>query len=627
MRLPAISIGVLGVLGLSAWAQVDRNSIVTTVAGNFASSGPLGDGGSATSAVLLEPDGIALDRDGNLFIADVGHNRVRRVTPQGIISTVAGSGGRGFYGDGGPATQASMVDPTRVAVDSQGNLYIIDSGNSRIRRVTRDGVISTFAGGGSTSIQRLAPPVSALSAQFEVIYDITFDKDGENLYVLTSLYNPNAILSPSPRILRVGRQGTILSVVTPQGPPGAYGFLLAMGYSSAGAEWPWLAVAPDGSIYISNSTISGAEIWKMGSDGRGSRYVGSGYSGFFGDGGTALAAQLDQPSGLALDRDNNLYIADSDNHRIRRVTPQGVISTIAGMGRDAGDGRSGVAAGSALVYWPRCLAFDSTGNLYYSQWDYFYGDHPGIVRRISASPVPTPQISTGGVVSAASYQGSAIAPGEIIAIFGTDLGPASLTTLQLTPDGLVTTLLSETRVLVDGMPGPLIYVSQRQHSAIVPYGVATKSSVQVQVEYRGVKSTPTTVQLAPSMPGIFTLDASGRGQGAILNQDGRVNSPANPADRGSIIVLYGTGEGQTNPSGVDGKVATDVFPKPLLPVSVRIGGTPAEILYAGAAPGLVAGVLQVNARIPAELGTTGAVPISLTVGTATSPSGVTVSIR
>jgi len=218
-----------------------------------------------------------------------------------------------------------------------------------------------------------------------------------------------------------------------------------------------------------------------------------------------------------------------------------------------------------------------------------------------------------------------VAPGELVTLFGVSLGPRTLTTLALTPDGQVATNLAETRVLFDGVAAPLVYVLEGQISAIVPYAVTGRSSTRLQVEYRGVRSEAYTVPVVESAPGIFTLDSSGRGAGAILNQDGTINSPSQPAATGSIIVLYATGEGQTDPAGIDGKLAGEILPKPRLPVSVSIGGRNAEVLYAGAAPGLVAGVLQVNVRIPVGL-PSGNLPVLLTIGSRMSQPDVTVAV-
>ena len=158
----------------------------------------------------------------------------------------------------------------------------------------------------------------------------------------------------------------------------------------------------------------------------------------------------------------------------------------------------------------------------------------------------------------------------------------------------------------DGVAAPMIYSSALQVSCVAPFGLAGKTSTQIQVEYNGVRSNIVAVPVQAASPGIFTLDASGRGQGAILNQDNSVNSASNPATGGSIIVIYATGAGQTNPDSVDGRITGAQLPLPRLPVTVSIGGVDAQVLYAGAAPGLVSGVLQVNARIPAGLAATSA---------------------
>ena len=256
---------------------------------------------------------------------------------------------------------------------------------------------------------------------------------------------------------------------------------------------------------------------------------------------------------------------------------------------------------------------------------YTYDKNGNLLSRVVASGGPV--FAAAGVVNAASFQGGPVAAGEIVTIFGSGIGPPALAGLRLTPGGLVDNSLAETRVLFDDVAAPLIYVSAAQTSAVVPYAVAGKASTQVQIEYRGIKSAAVSLPVAASAPGIFTVESTGRGQGAILNQDGSVNGAANRAAKGSVVVLFCTGEGQTDPPGVDGKLAGDVLPKPRLPVSVRIGGLPAEVLYAGAAPGLVGGVLQVNVKLPEGMASGTAVPVLLTIGDATSPAGVTLAVQ
>jgi uncharacterized protein (TIGR03437 family) len=191
----------------------------------------------------------------------------------------------------------------------------------------------------------------------------------------------------------------------------------------------------------------------------------------------------------------------------------------------------------------------------------------------------------------------------------------------------VDNLLAETRVLFDGVPAPLIYAQANQTGTVVPYGVAVRAATLIEVEHRGKKTAAVRVPVAAAAPGIFALDASGRGQGAILNQDYTVNSPANPAPKGSIVMVFATGEGQTEPGGTDGKPAAEPLPRPVLPVSARVGGVDAQVTYAGGAPGLVAGALQVNVRIPDAVASGAGVPLVLTVGVAASQPGIMLAVR
>jgi uncharacterized protein (TIGR03437 family) len=201
-----------------------------------------------------------------------------------------------------------------------------------------------------------------------------------------------------------------------------------------------------------------------------------------------------------------------------------------------------------------------------------------------------------------------------------------LTTAQVTPTGVLASTLAETRVLFDGTAAPLVYVAAAQLSAIVPYGVAGKATTSMQVEYRGVRSNAVTLRVAEAQPGLFTANSSGKGPGAILNEDNSLNTGQNPAAPGSIVILYGTGEGVTDPAGQDGQLALSAYPKPRQPVTVRIGGKEAEVLYAGAAPGLVSGVFQINVRVPEGLAG-GAQPVVVQIGAASSSPEVTVAVR
>ncbi len=237
-------------------------------------------------------------------------------------------------------------------------------------------------------------------------------------------------------------------------------------------------------------------------------------------------------------------------------------------------------------------------------------------------------LTSRGIVNSASYEGGGIAPGEIITIFGSFPGPSSLVTLQLDNRGYVSTNLGGEQLLFDGIAAPMIYAVAGQVSAIVPYGVFGKSSVQIQVSYQGQLSNSVAMTIAAVAPGIFTSESSGKGQGAIVNQDGTINSESNPAAAGSIVFVYATGEGQTTPGGVDGKPADSPAPTPTgQPVTATVGGASAQVLYAGGVPGLVAGLLQVNVQLPAGVTLGSFVPIVLTIGGKSSQIGVTLAVR
>lgn len=238
-----------------------------------------------------------------------------------------------------------------------------------------------------------------------------------------------------------------------------------------------------------------------------------------------------------------------------------------------------------------------------------------------------PMLNAGGIANAASFATGPLSPGEIVTLFGSAMGPAALASLTVNGFGLVDTTLAGTRVLFDGQPAPLVYTSAGQVSAVVPYATAGNSATQVQVEYMGQPSALGSFTIAPTTPGIFKLGDAGGGVGIwVVNQDNTLNSPANPAAAGDIVVFYATGAGQTNPPGVDGSVATAPYPVPTQKVSVTIAGVPATLLYQGAAPYEIAGLLQINAIIPYGLTPSNNAPLVLTIGNASSQTA-TVAIH
>lgn len=219
-------------------------------------------------------------------------------------------------------------------------------------------------------------------------------------------------------------------------------------------------------------------------------------------------------------------------------------------------------------------------------------------------------------LNALTYRAASIAPGQLISLFGTDLGPTTPVGPVIDATGRVATLAGGVRVLFDGIPGPILYASSGQLNTVVPYSV-TGASTRITVEFQGTAKPAVTVPLVATNPSIV----NNGGKAAVVNQDGSINTPDRPAKRGSVIVFFASGEGATSPAGVDGRVGVAPLAKPTRDVSVRIGGRVADLIYAGNAPNFVAGAMQVNARIPDDA-PTGEVSLYLIVGTASNNAPV-----
>ncbi len=253
---------------------------------------------------------------------------------------------------------------------------------------------------------------------------------------------------------------------------------------------------------------------------------------------------------------------------------------------------------------------------------------PLVTVNFTIAQVPKPVI--GGVQNAASFLVGGFSPGENIVIYGTGIGPADLLRGQLTTGGALATNVGNTRVLFDGVAAPIIYVSAGQSSVMVPYGVSGRTSTNLVVEYAGVQSDPLTYNVVQVSPGIYTLNLAGTGPGAILNQDYSVNGAANPAAKGSVVQVYMTGEGATQPPSADGGIAPlngTGLNTPVKAVTATVDGMPASVLYYGSAPGIVYGVMQVNVVIPANAASGPAVPIQIAVGGVASQNNVTVAVK
>jgi uncharacterized protein (TIGR03437 family) len=586
--------------------KVDSNGIISTIAGNGAYRFS-GDGGPATSALLqlafpteVFVVGVAVDALGNLYLADCNNHRVRRVGADGIINTVAGNGTAGFSGDGGPAVNAQIGYPKGLAVDGNRNLYIADRWNGRIRKVSPDGIIATAAGTGSGVFSGDGGP--ATRASLYNPYDVAEDASG-NLYILDMSHY---------RVRKVNASGIISTVAG----NGVQGFSGDGGPATSAPLDPHaIAVDTGGNLYISDDQ----RIRKVDASGVVRTVAGNGTPGFSGDGGPATTGSLYYPEGITVDGAGNLYIADSYNHRIRKVSAAGVISTVAGDGAAGFSGDGGPATRASLNF-PSGVTTDPAGNLYITD---LWND------RIRKVLLAAPAVNAGGVVLGAGYAQAPLAPGTIISLFGQNL---SAVQSQVSSFPLPRNM-NGVRVLVNGQEAPLFYISTTQINAQLPVELSPGTTAQVVVENNGMAGAPQTIQVAAVSPGVFTLGPSFGQQGAVLIANTNLLAmpatagvPSRPAQAGEIVSIFCTGLGATDPAVATGNPGPSSPPATVkTPAAVSIGGLLATVSFAGLAPGY-AGLYQVNAQVPAGVTPGDAVPVIITQGGA-STNTATLAVR
>jgi uncharacterized protein (TIGR03437 family) len=584
----------------TGWGRiyVTSNGKPTVFAG-VSDAGFAGDGGSGRSAMLNNPAGLAVDGTGNLLIADSLNRRVRKLNREGVIGTVVGTGVYPYpataIGDGGPATSAALAKPTSLGIDRNGGIYVGDEAGYRVRKVGADGTITTFAGTGESGREQLplVLPAPATSLTIDVA-SLAVNSTG-NVFVGDA----------SERRAAPVRRGAILNVTLDGMAHRVADFQNRMGYNDGNGR---VFVNASDELFVLRP--HGGAVEKIAADGQSSTRIPLS--------GDLLPGAL---NAFTYDKSGNLYVAGKDSP-IRKISPAGEVSTVLGGSSPNihhGDGPAFHAVPPSI----HSLVTDDSGNLYFSE------TARSRVRMIPGASTCQgaiyPLVAWNGIVNAASYR-SGIAPGEMISIFGVNLGPQEPAFGKWDDDGRLATTIGGTRVLFDGVPAPMVYASQRQVNAIVPYEMYGRTSAEVTVEWNGFPSEKYFTWIAEANPGFFTMDASGKGQAAALNVDYSVNGPSNPAKTGSVIVLYVTGEGQTDPPGVNGLPAGAALPRPKLPVRVQIGGMEAEVQYAGGAPYFSSGLMQVNAKIPSDAATGEAVPVLLWVGEKSSQSDVTIAV-
>jgi len=417
------------------------NGNLTVIAGN-GKQGYTGDGGPATSATLGQPNGIALDSAGNVYFAEPFNNVIRKVALDGTISTAAGKGSAGFAD--GPAGAALLSRPAGIAFDTSGNLYIADQFNNRIRRLSTDGNVTTIAGGPLGFTGDNGP---ATSAMLNSPVGIAVDSRG-------SIYFSDMGNS---RIRKIS--GGVITTIAGNG---------AVGVGDGGAlqasflKPKGVALDPAGNLYIAEGDGSGANnnIRRLSTSANVSTFAGVGLPGFSGDGGSSLTAALALPSGVAVDSAGNVYIADTNNGRVRRVAVSGAISTVAGNGQfgDSGDGGPAV---NASFRAPVSVVVDNARNTFVLDTD---GER---IRKITSSGTITTYAGTGqagftgdggpAVNASINEAGAIVPPGMAVDAAGNlyfaDRGNRRIR--KITPDGTISTFAGGGTSLADGVRATL----------------------------------------------------------------------------------------------------------------------------------------------------------------------------
>lgn len=547
---------------------------------------------------------MTADASGTVTFAD--DYQLRTLTTQSTIQTLAPASPQPAP-NGTALLNAWFYAPNSIAFDRAGNLFIGQP--CIIQKIDLTGLLSTVAGTGECS--SAAPIGPALTTRLDGLYSMAVDSNGQvyfadltgSLYVISTKgvisnvatipngYLPKIAIDSQSRIYLISLLGTFVRIVpgaTPQKIAAAFDGTFVLDVQSGP-----IAIDSSDNVYVCCG--QNQEIY---------RYT----PGLV----KTSAGRLSSPllgDGFAVDASSNLW----------QASPSGLVKGTLPFGGGCCNYGDGGAAESAFIP-ASALAFAPNGDLY------VLDSNAGRIRRIHGSP-PTvaPTISVGGIVNAASLAGGAIAPGELISIFGSNFGPGGLD-VAAPENNSIPAALSNVHVYAGG-EGRITARTATQINVFVPNDVSGATSIQVTVDVDSVMSAPITVPVAPSAFGLSTADSTGSGQGAIFNQDGTYNSHSNPASRGSIVTLFGTGEGVTSPALPDGAlVISTPYSMTQAPVTVMFGAQTATIQYAGAAPFLPTGVFQINATIPNGV-SSGDVPITVSIAGISTTRTVTVAVQ
>ncbi len=561
---------------------------INTVAGDGV-QGFAGDGGQAVNAEIFAIAGLAVDSAGNVYIADTGNCRIRKVATNGVITTVAGTAIPGYSGDGGPATKASLSFPRAVAVDAAGNIYIGDSGNYAIRKVGLDGIITTIAGNGTLGFSGDGGPAS--NAMVGAVAGFAFDAAGNLYFADTNNY----------RVGKIALDGTISTFAG----TGTAGYTGDGGPAINATFYYPDSVAFDsaGNLYIAepNNNV----VRKVSAAGIVSTVAGKGFGniGFSGDGGPAANALMNDPQGAAVDSAGNIYITDEDNQRIRMISPDGTITTLAGDGTKNFAGDGGPAA-NAEVFLPEGIAVGPNGVVYFVD-----SGNKRVRALIPAAFGQPPAITPGGVVTASAFgEFAAIAPAAWIEIYGTNLALGTTTWSGANFNGTTApTMLNGTSVTIANASAFVEYADPGQVNVQVPSNIATGRQPLIVTTNAGI-SAPYTVTVNATSPGLLapaSFAINGGKYVAALFSDGITYAlppgalagvPSRRAQPGDVVTLYGVGFGPVTPAIPAGQVTpqANALTSTML---VFFNQTAAQMPYAGLAPGAV-GLYQFNVVVP-----------------------------
>jgi uncharacterized protein (TIGR03437 family) len=583
---------------VSSFTTAAVTYVISTVAGSSA-AGYSPNGTPATQALLSGPTDVAFDRNGNLYVADAGNNVVRKIGSDGTISTVAG-GGTG--GDGGPATSAALSGPTGIVLDAQGNLYISEPfttyGLSNVRKVSPAGIITTIAGGKRQGYSGDGGP--AINAQLSKPEGLAVDSAG-NLFIADS--GNGCIREISAGIIS-DVAGTCGDITTPfgtsigDGGPATSGILL---------DPQSVAVDSAGNLFIADS--SNCRIRKV---------THGIITTVAGDTGTAAGCSQNSvisPQWITVDPHGNIYISSGfyiETETIIKFS-NGVSTTIAGGGYAIpGDGGPGT---SASIFIAGGLAVDSAGRVYFAESSDAYPGQPSsqTIRLLTPSSNFTPpltSIAPGGVVNAATFASSVMAPGSIATLYG-NFGFASPAQASGVP--LPTSLTGLSVQFQSGnltIDAPLFYASPQQINLQIPWELAGQSSANIQPFLNGTAGATYSLALTSFSPGIFVTGSFPFQFPAIVNSSGQL---VGTATAGEVLEIYCTGLGPVTNQPTTGSAASStILSETVTTPTVTIGGVGAKVLFSGLAPGTV-GEYQVDIQVPSGI-TPGPEPLVLSIG-------------